>query len=156
LRHRGHPAEAGMVDRIWAFNRTLQEAFARYADCAEQVREKLYFTVDLLSDAILGGVGEPQTLLPETLAGAKRMRCWAGHGRVSGWSGAFKLPRTVHLAIEAGSVFLYELPATDGDTVHAALQELEELEREGLGRERERGCGLVQICSPFHQEVEPK
>lgn len=155
-RPRGHPTEAELVDRIRALNGALQKEFARYADYAEPPRERLYFTVDLLSDTILGGVGEPETLLPETLTGAKRVRCWAGHSQVSGWSGAFRLPRTVHLAIEAGSVFLYELPAKDVGAVLAALQQLEELEREGLGRERERGCGLVQICSPFHQEVKPK
>jgi len=155
-RHRGHPAEAGLVDRIRAFNRVLWEEFARYAAHAEPPRGSLYFTVNLLSDAILGGVGEPVTLLPQMLAGAERVRAWASHGLVSGWSGALKLPRTVHLAIKAGSVFLYRLRAEDVDAVFTALQELERLEREGLGRERERGYGWVQICLPFHQEVKPK
>lgn len=149
-------APAGsLTDRLARFNAALLEAQWAYPDYSP-VKGRLCFTVDCLSDIIWPNGGLPTALLPEQFAGARRVRCFSQPRRLSGFSGATDLMRTPQLAVGRGSVFLYCLDNATPEMLSATLAALQRAESEGLGHDRERGCGLVQICSLFHLEVKPK
>jgi CRISPR-associated Csx10 family RAMP protein len=149
-------APAGsLTHRLVRFNAALLEALRTYPNY-DPPRGRLYFTVDCLSDVIWPEGGLPTALLPEQFAGARRVRSFSLPRRLSGFSGATGLMRTPQLATGRGSVFLYCLDDATPEAVSSTLAVLQTAESQGLGRDRERGCGLVQICSPFHLEVKPK
>lgn len=140
--------------RLARFNQALNDAFKAYPDLTLS-RPSLFFSVDCLSDVILLKGGLQTALLPEIFAGARRMRSFSRPARLSGFSGATGLMRSPQLAIGRGSVFLYCLEPATPESVKSALEILHAAETEGLGQNKERGFGLVQICSPFHLEVNP-
>lgn len=140
--------------RLARFNQALNDAFKAYPDLTLS-RPSLFFSVDCLSDVILLNGGLQTALLPEIFAGARRMRSFSRPARLSGFSGATGLMRSPQLAIGRGSVFLYCLEPATPESVKSALEILHAAETEGLGQNKERGFGLVQICSPFHLEVNP-
>ncbi len=150
----GAPA-GSLTHRLARFNAALISALRSYPDHRPPAG-RLYFAVDCLSDVIWPNGGLPTALLPKQFAGAQRVRSCAVPRRLSGFSGATGLMRTPQLAAGRGSVFLYRLDDAAPETVTATLAALQATEQEGLGRDRERGCGLVQICSPFHLEVTPR
>jgi len=147
--------EGSLTDRVAQFNTALLEALRSYSGY-QPPTGRVFFTVDCLSDVIWPNGGLPTALLPEQFAGAQRVRAFSLPQRVSGFSGATGLMRTPQLAAGRGSVFLYCLNDATSETVQAMLDALKKAEREGIGRDKERGYGWVQICSPFHLEVKPK
>lgn len=68
--------------------------------------------------------------------------------RVTGWNDLWGTPRTNEIAIEIGSVFLFEsrLPQEKLE------QALAKLESEGIGQRRAEGFGRVCVSDPFHLE----
>ncbi|RQW79960.1 MAG: CRISPR-associated RAMP protein Csx10 [Methanothrix sp.] len=140
--------------RLALFNQALNDAFKADSDLALN-HPSLYFSVDCLSDVVFPKGGLQTTLLPEKFAGARRMRSFSKPARLSGFSGATGLMRSPQLAIGRGSVFLYRLEPATPESVKSALEILYAAENQGLGQNKERGFGLVQICSPFHLEVKP-
>jgi len=140
-----------LTDRLAQFNKELNDAFPDLS----LSRPSLFFSVDCLSDVILLKGGLQTALLPEIFAGARRMRSFSRPARLSGFSGATGLMRSPQLAIGRGSVFLYCLEPATPESVKSALEILHAAETEGLGQNKERGFGLVQICSPFHLKVKP-
>ncbi|RLC92544.1 MAG: CRISPR-associated RAMP protein Csx10 [Chloroflexi bacterium] len=149
-------AQAGsLTHRLARFNAVLLKALREYPDYRPPAG-RLYFTVDCLSDVVWLNGGLPTALLPEQFAGARRARTFSLPRRLSGFSGATGLMRTPQLAAGRGSVFLYCLDNATPEAVSSMLAVLQMAESDGLGRDRERGCGWVQICSPFHLEVMPK
>ncbi len=147
--------EGTLTHRVAQFNAELLKALEHYPDY-QPPAGRLFFTVDCLSDVIWLNRGLPTALLPEQFAGAQRVRAFSLPQKVSGFSGATGLMRTMQLAIGRGSVFVYCLNNATPEAVQAMLGTLQKAEREGVGRDKERGYGWVQICSPFHLEVKPK
>ena len=157
--------EESLEERIERFNELFRaerelyykiggESSRRFLNLREAPQDEWYFTVDLLSPAILTAEGLP-TLRPELgLEGAELCRAFARPEVASGWFAAARLPRSTRLATAQGSVFVYRAKA--GADRSKILARLAALEMEGLGSERQRGYGQVIICSPFHTEVEPK
>jgi len=82
--------------------------------------------------------------------GIQLVRSFARHEVIGGWHWGARLPRPTELATEMGSVFLFRV---EGHSQEELMDTLRELERRGVGQQRERGFGQVQICSPFHLEV---
>lgn len=143
-----------LVSRLASFNsRLLKEMQTTIGD--NPAPGRLYFSIDCLSDVLNLEQGLPTALLPETIAGAKRIRSFARHFQSSGYSGATGLMRTVQMAIGRGSVFVYLLENVTNESLLVTLKKLQAIENDGLGLDKERGFGRVQICSPFHQEVTP-
>jgi CRISPR-associated protein Csx10 len=143
-----------LVARLAHFNAKLRQMAQAQG---VEVPAGLYFTVDLISDLVWTEDGLPSPLLPETLAGAERVRAWASARPHGGWHTAAGLMRRTYLAMDAGSVFLYHVPPeTSAGGLTQTLNALACMERHGLGVERERGYGWIEICSPFHLEVEQK
>lgn len=70
--------------------------------------------------------------------------------RVTGWNDLWGTPRTNEIAIETGSVFLFEsrLPQEKLE------QALAKIESEGIGQRRAEGFGRVCVSDPFHLEGE--
>jgi len=156
----GHdsPPSTSVAQRVMGFNEEVRKEGAFYYKAggikAPQDGSWL-FTVDLLSDALLVAKGLPAvTLHPEQLnLGDEEItlvRSFARHRTVGGWAAGAGLPRTTELATVLGSVFVYRV---EGAEVEELLPSLEDLEKRGVGRDRERGFGQVQVCSPFHLEV---
>jgi len=143
-----------LTNRLALFNQALTNAFKAYPDY-NLSNPRLYFSVDCLSDVILLNGGLPTALLPEKFASARRVRSFSKPARLSGFSGATCLMRSPQLAIGRGSVFLYCLEPATSEVIKSTLTILHKSENEGLGQNKERGYGLVQICSPFHLEVNP-
>lgn len=151
---------AGVVDRLLAFNRAWHSEWSAYA-CAGALPADpgWYFTVDLLADAVLREGGAPTLRLSPALlglAGQVELVQSFGQGKVTGgWSEAAGLPKETALAVAMGAVYLYRADARDEPSIRRILLALHELEQTGVGAMREVGFGQVQICSPFHLEVNP-
>jgi hypothetical protein len=66
---------------------------------------------------------------------------------VSGWSGAWGMPKPVQQAFAPGSVFTYEYAPSDA----AALQNwLQQLALHGVGERVAEGYGQFAVCSRYH------
>ncbi len=151
---------------------SLEERIQALTGCIEQERrfyhtvagldyrpdDMRYFTLDLLSPAILGdGVAADLRLPPERLglpAGVELVRRWVAPEQVGGWWAVAGLPYPTALAAATGSVYLYRAgPEVD---IGLIAERLREIQAEGVGREQERGYGAVLPCAPFHTWTEEK
>jgi len=107
------------------------------------------FSLTLTSPAILETFGSPY-LLPTArdigIPEAFLLRAWTKPTVISGWDVAAGLPRRTRQAAVAGSVFLFAVPVGLEDV----LPRLALLEENGLGEERARGFGQLQVCAPIH------
>lgn len=151
---------AAIAERVQAFNRRLGLTEANW----------WYFSLTLASDADLGlaerlealQVSPAQVpthsylqLVGEALAAEIHpelvlVQAFLEHEVRRGWDtsrNANGTRRPPALWTRRGSVFLARLPAQHMEDAHARLALLE---REGLGRNRETGCGQVVVCDPFH------
>ncbi len=156
------PNILSLKDRIQELNNTINEE----RGCKS---EKVYFTIDLQSDAILRGkLNEPTIQLNEEMLSnylkavdskfndngyeIKLERSYSSASYVGGWSTAWNLPKYIQLATARGSVFLFSALKID----NLLCQSLELLEQNGIGEARQEGFGKISICEQFHLEVEPK
>jgi CRISPR-associated Csx10 family RAMP protein len=107
-----------------------------------------FFSLTLTSPAIFETFGRP-ILVPDAgeigIPEAFLLRAWTKPVTISGWDVAAGLPRRTRQAAAAGSVFLFAVPA--GLDVLPGLALLGE---NGLGEERARGFGQLQVCAPIH------
>jgi CRISPR-associated protein Csx10 len=145
-----HPPDMTLTDRILTFNREAYDLGVNDAFW--------YFTVDLESAMILGGVRGPRFRLePGDLglpAQVALVRGWARYGEAGGWSTAWGLPKPVAPALVAGSTFLFKAPRQDEALIQQILERCVFLERKGIGQRRDEGYGWVKICTPFHLKKE--
>lgn len=70
--------------------------------------------------------------------------------RVTGWNDLWGTPRTNEIAIETGSVFLFESQLPQKKVEQALFK----IESEGVGQRRAEGFGRVCVSDPFHLEGE--
>lgn len=70
--------------------------------------------------------------------------------RITGWNELWGTPRTNDVAINSGSVFLFESEMALEDIA----SQLYTLEEEGIGKRRAEGFGRVYISDTFHLEVD--
>jgi len=113
-----------------------------------------YFTLTLQSHlALKNAVGEP--ILGDVTAAdlglpteATRCRSVLSAVIVSGWNAALNLPKPDAWALGRGSVLLFRLPA--GADPKPAMEQLEKIEREGVGERRAEGLGRMCACDAFH------
>lgn len=155
---RGESDTTTVPQRVQDFNTALRAEAAFYAAVAGAPAlpdDEWFFTVELLSDALLTERGVPTLrLCPEMLElpveHITLERWWTKPKTVGGWFSAARMPRRTELAAMMGSVFLYRVRGTPPDTLTGSLADLEE---RGIGHARERGFGQAMVCSPFHLEV---
>jgi CRISPR-associated protein Csx10 len=156
-----HPLN--LSDDIEERCRRLKDALERKAEeiCSdlglegEKFKEKLsqrfYFSLTLLSPLVLPSDMDLEEYLGSQLKEEVKLECaFAKLTYLGGFNEATKMRKWLMPAISQGSCFLFS-------TSKVALEEMERLEREGMGLYRFTGCGWVRFCLPFHYELlEPK
>ena len=153
-----------ITQRLDSFNSAFKKEAKPYVELSEEdpISGWLYFSIDLLSDAILEDeVGAPITrITPQLLKGQfdefekvelEYICGFSSPITLSGWSTAWKLPKPVELCVEKGSVFVFRAKESE-----ALIKALSSLEQEGIGEGRKDGLGRVIICHPFHFNLEVK
>jgi hypothetical protein len=155
-------AEAGdLVSRVAAFNKAVaaEREFYRLLG-VDVLTGSWYFTLDLLADTFVRHYGLPALrLTPEMLdlPGAEWDFTAVEAVERGGWVNAWGLPRPRKLGLQAGGVFLYCVDnGKDAAITQTLFNRLEELERNGIGEDRERGAGRLMVCAPFHKEIDPR
>lgn len=144
-----------LTERIEAFNLAVNGALKRLQPADDRIQAPLsgtLFSITLRSPLILERFGQPRAVIePEDIGLADRahlIRAWARTEVIGGWDSAARLPRRTHLAMQAGSAFVYWTPTSTDE--NALVDHLTEIEMTGIGAERARGYGHVSVCAPFH------
>jgi len=149
-------------ERLREFNRTLHGVWGDLVNLAEQAGfslahepEGTYFTVDLLSPAILidPDTGMPTLKLQLTLDGETLKPVWWATRPtfVGGFSTAWGLYKPTALGAAMGSVYVFKTDLPE----KILVKELEALEAQGVGERTDEGLGEVIVSHPFHKEVMP-
>lgn len=144
-------ARPAPMERIRDFQLALNAELSSYREYDPDIPSKFSGTLLCLttqSPALLEEFGRPY-LVPTAedilFQEVVLVRAWTRPMIISGWDAAAGLPRRTRLAACPGSVYVYYVPSGNvSDSV------LDTLEREGIGTERARGLGQIEICSPFH------
>lgn len=150
------PAERSIRERVEALTRRFTRQIDRYqalGGAAWRLSGEA-FTVNLVSDAILlrDGWLPTQELSADMLRDAtgieaRLVRSFTTTRIVAGWHALWQRPKTSHIAVRFGSLYVFEAQRPLTDDNYAAL---ERLERDGIGERRQEGFGQVRICDDFH------
>lgn len=146
--------------RLQNFNNKLREAVKGFSESTKFPLDlsPFYFALTLHSPVILrddllryrGSINEEALaeLLKLPADQFSLLYQSASVRRVTGWNEIWGTPRTNEIAIETGSVFLFEsrLPQEDVEQV------LFSIESEGIGQRRAEGFGRVCVSDPFHSD----
>jgi CRISPR-associated Csx10 family RAMP protein len=145
-------------ERLAAFNEEVQQEWSFYEQIAGAEPlpgDVLFFSLDLLSPAILTWQGVPITApLPKMLGFGDNVeleRAFADYETVGGWHMGAGLPRRKQMAVTMSSVFLYR---SQGPSLTELEEQLISLEVDGIGSDHTRGFGRVVVCLPFHYQPE--
>lgn len=142
-------------ERVEEFNTKLLDVWKDISSLAKSENipsepEATYFTVDLLSPAILRHP-IPTTKLTLTIAGTdyEPVYWFTNPTFIGGWSPALGLPKSTYCGAGIGSTYVFK---SDLD-LNILVENLEKLEAKGIGFRADEGYGEVIICHPFHLEV---
>ncbi len=136
--------------RLTDFNAKIQEKWKVWQkqDASIVDLPGTFFAITLRSPAIFEKFGQPRLVISGdeiNMPKARLRRAWSRPHQEGGWHVAAKMARRTRLGICAGSVFLFHW-----ETENIPWDQLEKIEQEGIGAERIRGFGQVEICAPFH------
>jgi len=151
---------ADVKERVEMFNTRLQDVQTEVASIAQggnsTTSDQVYFTIDLLSPAILKDCYNIPTLALRLDWEAKNrvltpvlfiaQSCFVG-----GWSTAWGLPKTTTVGAGMGGTYVFKVSRKDAD--EKFYESLGALEREGVGERTMEGYGEVTVCHPLHLEV---
>lgn len=148
-------------NRLAAFNQAIQAErdFYHAMGVNGVLPGQWHFTIDLLSDAFVRNGSLPALALSAGmlgLTGAIETFSTITPVDRGGWSNAWGLPRSRQPGIGAGSVFLFRVESNDAQATAVLFNRLAALEQEGIGIDKERGAGRIQVCASFHLEVNPR
>ena len=149
-------------DRLYSFQNILTEIWYDFYDLAVQLGysqlppepDGLYFSIDLLSPAVLIGKDGLPTLKLTLKIGDQILEpiLWmVSPAAYGGWSTAWGLPKPTSIAADRGSVYVYKTSMK----MEKLLPYLEDIEEKGVGLHSKSGWGEVLIPHPFHKEVNP-
>jgi CRISPR-associated protein Csx10 len=142
-------------ERVAALDKTLAEAWEHYQRLggSGQVKNGLYFSLSLRSDAVLRTldglptmVFDAAMLAQATGIKAELVHSFASFGYGGGWQSAWGLPKPSQVLTRAGSVYVFR---SDGLT-QADYQALARLEVQGIGDLAPEGYGQVRVSDAFH------
>ncbi|MCG2738573.1 MAG: CRISPR-associated RAMP protein Csx10 [Thermoplasmatales archaeon] len=148
-----------LSDRVNTFNDKLKEVWKHMHSIALNKNElpdspeEYYFSIDLLSPAIIKNIGIP-TLKLELDFNSRRINPILYSTTpifISGWSTAWGLPKETTFGAAMGSTYAFRIK----EKVESIYQILKDIEQRGVGERTDEGYGDVMICHPFHMEVEP-
>lgn len=116
-------------------------------DFLKELDKRFYFSLTLLSELVLPPGKSISQLISERIGREVKLEVtFTKVGFLGGFNLCTQMRKSLVNAIAKGSCFIFsaeEMPA----------QELEALEKDGLGLERFAGCGWVRICHPFHYQL---
>ena len=128
------------------------EKFSKLAVQFGGVKNTLYFTIDLISDAIIlddylrfKKFTDEKYISSLLSTDCKELYSVSNTRQILGWNVAWNLPKPAYSAIEKGSTFLFEAPYSED-----LIKNLYELESKGVGIMREEGFGFISISDKFH------
>lgn len=144
--------------KIEKFNTKLQERWKLWSSIfnpskQKQLESKLFFTLNLQSDAILTEQWRSTTVISEAMlkeftgieADIKLETSYSSYDYLSGWNSAWGLMKDIELVTNKGAVYLFS--TTQPEYWYKALAELE---LTGLGEKTCEGFGQLEICNDFH------
>lgn len=148
-----------MESRFQSFNEKLKKVWNDILSIALNKNElpkepqSTYFSIDLLSPAILKNDGIPTLKLRLNLNGneTEPILFSAFPVFIGGWSTAWGLPKETTYGAGIGSTYVFKV----NNESKELFQQLERIELDGVGERRDEGYGDVLICHPFHREVIP-
>lgn len=145
-------------ERIKFFNIKLKHRWQKWQIFNNQKQElpknRIYFTLDLQSDAILTENWQRTTVIsPEMLEEFSEIEdsslqlhvAYSSYDYLSGWNSAWGLMKDVELITNKGAVYLFST-----EQLQPWLKGLEKLENQGVGERTSEGFGQVRICDEFH------
>lgn len=123
---------------------------------------RIFFTLNLQSDAILSEQWQRTTVISPTLlcqmtgiedTTLKLETAYSSYDYASGWNAAWGLMKDIELVTNLGSVYLFSTEKID-----AWYSALEKLEYQGIGARTQEGFGQIKVCDTFHTifQEEPK
>lgn len=144
---------------IEQFNLKLEERRQEWGevfghDSPPNQSERTYFTINLLSDAILVNNWQRTTVLCtqmlQELTGVtdenlKLHTAYSNYSYTSGWNSAWGLNKDTELITTKGSVYLFSTSEPD-----KWYQPLTKLTHQGIGERTTEGFGQITVCHPFH------
>lgn len=136
--------------RLTSFNEVLKQRTNSYEPLFKLVNGRCFFTLDLLTDLVL----PPGMTLRQILQRVNGIWKWETavlHWiKVGGYNEATGQQKPLLSALGKGGTVL--LSVANSDLNEQTIQQLADLESQGLGLKRDEGFGWVQVCSPFHVE----
>ena len=168
------PDIPALKQRIDSFNEKLQSRWQQWTNVfltknqaeEHEIKQRLFFTIDLQSDAILCDRWQPATVItPEVLlayiqrwpgsptsfpappSDIKLHASYSSYDYRTGWNAAWGLKKDMELVTNKGSVYLLSIPS---EQLADWLPILETLEQVGIGERTPEGFGQVHICNQFH------
>ncbi|MCA1991600.1 MAG: CRISPR-associated RAMP protein Csx10 [Coleofasciculus sp. S288] len=158
------PIEAKTVkplveDRINSFQRKLHNRWDEWKKIYNQPLEdllenRIYFTIDLQSDAILRENWRRTTVISEDMlrqfagvidSSLKLHGAYSSYDYLSGWNSAWGLMKDVELITNKGGVYLFST-----NQPNLWMEKLQDLEVNGVGDRTSEGFGQIQVCNEFH------
>jgi CRISPR-associated protein Csx10 len=82
---------------------------------------------------------------------ATLLRSFTMTKNVGGWNVSWSLPKPTNLAVMMGSLYVFQSKYKLEDK---HFDQLEFLERNGIGERRTEGYGQVRVCDEFHVREE--
>ncbi len=145
-----------LVERLEQFSALLRRCWSDWRQLGgreggEPDPRACYFSLDLRSPGLFGTPSRPSLdptaeLSLRLAPPVELLRSQADGEAVVGWNERWGLPRPRELGAKAGSTYLL----LAGAGLAAAAPALYEIERRGLGRRLDEGCGEVAVCDPVH------
>jgi CRISPR-associated protein Csx10 len=162
--------QATVNSRVNVFNQALErrwnlwKLFDSRKSCP--AAQRLFFTLDLQSDAILTEQWRRTTVISETMLHSRLQAllefagsavklngdlnlhaAYSSYDYRAGWNAAWGLMKEIELTTDRGSVYLFSI---DREHHKAWLKALELLEIWGIGDRTSEGFGQIKVCDEFH------
>lgn len=147
-------------ERISKFNEQLEQRWKLWSVFGQPeenlLANRIYFTLDLQSDAILTENWRRTTVISEKMlqqftevdhGSLKLHTAYSSYNHRSGWNAAWGLMKDIELVTTRGAVYLFSVDKKDEKIW---IDKLAELELNGVGDRTCEGFGQVQICNKFH------
>ncbi|XHX78423.1 MAG: CRISPR-associated RAMP protein Csx10 [Stenomitos frigidus ULC029] len=155
--------KSALKQRLQQFNQTLRERWSLWSvmqpDEQTSPGDRTFFTLDLQADAILTDrwqrtmVVSPEMLIREHDLANDDLQLHASSSSYdyrSGWNAAWGLMKEMELITSRGAVFLFSTAQPELWQNDPWLDQLANLEIQGIGDRPSEGFGQVRLCDEFH------
>lgn len=159
IRARNGGIPTDLVERIESFNQSLKARWKYWkvlGELEDPTENRIYFTLDLQSDAILTENWQRTTVISArmlqqfaqvTTSLPQLHTAYSSYDYRSGWNAAWGLMKDVELVTNRGAVYLFSIDQSEANNWYKALAELE---AKGVGDRTAEGFGQIKVCDEFH------